>query len=131
METDNEDEDTDDEMEKFDDDPFSSAAPSRKQPPRRGTKRNAYAASAAEGDEDDDDEMECDNEAGGDECLDGDDYVGKRVAAFREGSIRRGTVTECGKEEVTDVIGWNIEFLMMKMSSCTTTAIEAKTKISA
>ena len=65
---------------------------------------------AAEGDEDDDDEMECDNEAGGDECLDGDDYVGKRVAAFREGSIRRGTDTECGKDEVTDVIGWNIEF---------------------
>lgn len=41
---------------------------------------------------------------------DGDDHVGKRVAAFREGSIRQGTVTECGKDEETGVIGWNIEF---------------------
>jgi len=46
----------------------------------------------------------------GDKVLDGDDYVGERVAAFREGSIRKGTVTECGKDEETGVIGWNIEF---------------------
>ena len=65
---------------------------------------------AAEDDEDDDEIMEVDNEDEGDKVLDGDDYVGERVAAFREGSIRKGTVTECGKDEETGVIGWNIEF---------------------
>lgn len=50
-----------------------------------------------------------DDDSGDDIEIDGDAYKEKRIAAFRRGALRLGTVVDFGVDE-EDVDGWTIEF---------------------